>query len=74
MCVSASRSTKVDASALDAFASQNYPLLAHVGVEYEVAWEKVLPTPSGDFDVDTRFEQRVGVLTLFPDVSAVTML
>ncbi len=45
-----------------------------MGVEYEVAWEKVLPTPSGDFDVDTRFEQRVGVLTLFPGVSAVTMM
>ncbi len=60
------RSTKVDASDLDAFASQNYSLLAHVGVDYVVAWEKVLPTPSGDFSVDTRFEQNVGVLTLFP--------
>ncbi len=64
----------MDASDLDAFASQNYPLLAHVGVDYVVAWEKVLPTSSGDFSVDTRFEQNVGVLTLFPGDSYRHML
>jgi L-asparaginase/Glu-tRNA(Gln) amidotransferase subunit D len=60
------RSTKRDASALDAFDSPNYPALAHVEIDYDIAWEKMLPTPVGDFTIDTRFEQNVSVLTLFP--------
>jgi L-asparaginase/Glu-tRNA(Gln) amidotransferase subunit D len=60
------RSTKRDASALDAFDSPNYPALAHVEIEYDISWEKMLPTPAGDFMIDTRFEHNVSVLTLFP--------
>lgn len=32
----------MDASALAAFSSENFPPLASVGVDYAIAWEKVI--------------------------------
>ena len=60
------RSSKVDATDLDAFASPNLRPLVTVGVDYEVSWDTVLLPPVGDLEVDTRFEEKVVVVSLFP--------
>ena len=38
----------------------------HRGVDYEVAWDRILQPPVGALEVDTRVEEHVVVITLFP--------
>ncbi len=56
----------MNASDLDGFDSPNFRPLITVGVDYEVAWDRILQPPVGALEVDTRFEEHVVVITLFP--------
>ena len=67
-----SRSSKVDAADLDAFDSPNLLPLVAVGVDYNVAWDLVLMPPVGELVVDTRFDEKVVVVSLFPGQSCVS--
>ncbi|MGB1012676.1 MAG: asparaginase [Nannocystaceae bacterium] len=60
------RTRKADASGLSAFASDNFPELARVGIDIEVFWERVL-APTGDkLRVIPIANTNVAVLRLFP--------
>ena len=63
------RSTKVDASQLDAFGSPNMPPLCKAGIGFDVAWHLVHHSDhhgGGDLAVKTGYCSEVAVLTLFP--------
>lgn len=65
------RVTKMDASDLEAFASNNFPPLVQVGIDFKVEWERVLSPPSGPFAVDTRFNPNVAIIRFYPGLSGV---
>jgi 60kDa lysophospholipase len=67
------RSSKHDASSLDAFASPNFPPLAEVGVDVEVRRDLVLPAPSGPFRAHTTLSPHVAALRLYPGITAETL-
>lgn len=62
------RATKVDASGLGAFASNNYNELAHVGIHMDVFWHRILPPPPPrkKIKVHTAFDTQVLIVRLFP--------
>ena len=66
------RAVKVDADGLEAFASPNFPPLGEAGVEFKVNWDLVRPPPPAGvaLRVQALTEARVGVLRLFPGISA----
>jgi L-asparaginase len=66
------RSVKVNADGFDAFDSPNFPPLGMAGIEIEIQWDlirKVTHT-SDTLMVQKFIETRVGVLRLFPGISA----
>lgn len=63
------RATKVDAIALDAFASPNHPPLVEVGVDVKVAWGLVRPTPTGPLIVHEALDPHVAALRLYPGMT-----
>jgi len=68
------RTTKQKALDLDAFASPNFPPIAHVGVNIEVDWLEVLkPTELAQFKAHRHMDPHVGTLTLFPGISTETL-
>lgn len=64
------RSTKVDASAFDAFSSGNYPTLIEVGVDIEVNWGAVRSQGAGEFRVHANLDPHVASLRIFPGITA----
>ncbi len=60
------RSQKVDARGLDSFHSGNHPPLAEVGIDVEVDWDNVRPSPTEPFVVRAHMSQRVAALRLYP--------
>ena len=62
------RTTKVDASGLDAFDSPNYLPLASLGSEIEVHAQRVRPAPSGPLVVHEVSGPIVAALRLFPGI------
>jgi L-asparaginase len=66
------RSTKVDADGFEAFASPNFPPLGRVGIHIKINWDLVLPAAEKSERVAVRpmHESRVGVIRLFPGISA----
>jgi L-asparaginase len=66
------RAIKVDADGFDAFSSPNFPALGSVGIEIKINWDLVLPPAksSGPVAVRPMKESRVGVLRIFPGISA----
>ncbi|HHH29765.1 MAG TPA: type I asparaginase [Polyangiaceae bacterium] len=63
------RATKVDASALDAFASPNLPPLVDVGVDVRVKWDVIRPAPTGEFRVHPHLNPHVAALRLYPGIT-----
>jgi L-asparaginase len=66
------RSVKVSADGFQAFASPNFPPLGTVGIDIEINWEAVLPPPPPQpaVTVQSCRQTGVGVLRLFPGISA----
>jgi L-asparaginase len=64
------RAVKVSAKGFSAFESPNYPPLAVAGVEMTVNWKNILPKPTGLFKVSALQPVQIGVMTLFPGISA----
>jgi L-asparaginase len=66
------RAVKVRADALDAFASPNFPPLGKVGVDIEIAWDRVLPLPPEGLPLTIQrlSMSYVGALRLFPGISS----
>jgi lysophospholipase len=65
------RSVKLDASALDAFQSGNFPPLVEMGTDIKVAWPSVLTPPgSAPFSIHTQLEPNVAALRLFPGMTS----
>ena len=66
------RAIKVDADGFEAFASPNFPPLGRLGIEIKIDWNLVLPPAQKSEPVAVRpmRESRVGVLRLFPGISA----
>jgi len=60
------RTRKFDASGLSAFASDNFPELARVGIDIEVFWERVLAPTGERLSVNPIANTNVAVLRLFP--------
>jgi len=63
------RCRKVDAQSFDAFRSSNFPPLATVGVDIEVAWHRVRPKPKAPLDVVPFQARNVAALRLFPGMT-----
>lgn len=64
------RSRKVDADGFNAFASPNYPVLLEAGIEIEVKAGKITPPQHTELKVSPMLPQPIGVITLYPGISA----
>ena len=64
------RSTKVNSSGFDAFASPNYPPLATVGVDIKVHDAFVRPLATHALEVTTLSNVQIAALRLFPGINA----
>ena len=66
------RAIKVDADGFEAFTSPNFPALGSVGIEIKINWDLVLAPSESSRPVAVRpmRESRVGVLRIFPGISA----
>lgn len=62
------RSTKVDATGLESFASPNHPPLAEIGVDVDVRWELVRERGSA-LEVRTELSPHVAALRLYPGIT-----
>ena len=63
------RAKKKESSQLNAFRSENYPVLAEAGVTIEFNWPYIKKhVDSAPFQINTRFDTRVGILKLFPGI------
>jgi lysophospholipase len=63
------RCSKQDASALDAFGSQNFDPLITLGVDYKVQWNQLLRVTSRPFSIQSKLSENIGVFRLFPGFS-----
>lgn len=64
------RSRKTDADGFDAFTSPNFPPLLEAGINIEVMAGKVSAPKGQDLTVQQVIPQPVGVITLYPGISA----
>ncbi len=64
------RSRKVDADGFEAFGSPNFPPLLRAGINIELEAGKITNPKSNDLKVSRVFSQPVGVVTLYPGISA----
>lgn len=63
------RSTKISASNLAAFSSNNYPLLAHSGTDIDYHREYIhKPEPGGEFTPHYDMDPRIIIFSLFPGI------
>lgn len=62
------RCTKASADGLIAFASPNYPVLAHAGINVEYNKRLLRPAPEGEFKVCYINQSSIGVIKLFPGI------
>lgn len=64
------RTSKVNASDLDAFASPNLPPLATIGIKIEVNWKSIFQQSAMEkFRVHAKLSRNVGLLRLFPSIT-----
>lgn len=63
------RTYKYHAEHFEAFRSPNYPPLAEAGVHIKYNYENIRRPSGTAFSIDTRMDNRVAVLTLFPGIS-----
>lgn len=64
------RCTKINAEQFSAFASPNYPSLAHSGVHLTVEKDLLLPRSYASFSLDTHLETEILMLHVFPGIRA----
>lgn len=64
------RTYKFNSENFDAFVSRNYPILAEAGVRIRIFDDRLLPHSTLPLEVHTEMSHRVGVLQLFPGLSA----
>ena len=64
------RCTKINAEQFSAFASPNYPPLAHSGVHLTVDKDLLLPRSYASFSLDTHLETDILMLHIFPGIRA----
>jgi hypothetical protein len=68
------RSTKISATGLNAFNSCNFPPLAHVGIYINVRWDLIRSPQETEqdrgFRIFTEMSNDVGILTVFPGITA----
>ncbi|WJG07839.1 asparaginase [Aliiglaciecola sp. LCG003] len=64
------RSRKVDADGFDAFGSPNFPDLLRAGINIELIAGKVRSATSNTLTVSNVTSQPIGVITLYPGISA----
>ncbi|CAL8286670.1 unnamed protein product [Lota lota] len=68
------RVTKVDAGSFNAFASPNLPPLANMEVDITIDWDTVWrANTTAKFHVSTELNRNVGLLRLFPGITAATV-
>ncbi|MBU2647221.1 asparaginase [bacterium] len=64
------RAVKVDAFGLEAFDSPNFPALGHIGINIELHKEYIQTAQNIPFHVQSLKKQHVGILRLFPGITA----
>ena len=62
------RCTKINAEQFSAFASPNYPPLAHSGVHLTVDKDLLLPRSNASFSLDAHLETEILMLHIFPGI------
>lgn len=67
------RSTKTNADQFLAFQSPNYPNLANVGIEIDFSRNNILPYPDAELKSNTKLDNHVLLLKLFPGLSPEVM-
>uniref|UniRef100_A0A8C2BA87 asparaginase n=1 Tax=Cyprinus carpio TaxID=7962 RepID=A0A8C2BA87_CYPCA len=68
------RVTKVDAGSFNAFTSPNLPPLANAEVDIKINWDTVWrANTTSKFTVNTQMNRNVGLLRLFPGITADTV-
>ncbi|XP_066480279.1 60 kDa lysophospholipase-like [Tiliqua scincoides] len=68
------RVTKVDTGSFDAFSSPNLPPLANAEVDIKIDWGIVWrPHTTKKFEVHTSMNRNVGLLRIFPGITAATV-
>uniref|UniRef100_A0A673CF02 asparaginase n=1 Tax=Sphaeramia orbicularis TaxID=375764 RepID=A0A673CF02_9TELE len=68
------RSTKVDTGSFNAFSSPNLPPLATAEVDISINWDTVWrANTTAKFQVSTELNRNVGLLRLFPGITAATV-
>ncbi|UBM58496.1 type I asparaginase [Marinilongibacter aquaticus] len=60
------RAKKYESSQFDAFQSENYPMLAEVGVYCQYNFPYLQSKPKGDFKVHKKLEKGIVIVKLFP--------
>lgn len=63
------RTFKYNTEHFEAFESPNYPILAEAGVRIKYNHEFINPPSSLPFRIETEWDNRVAVLTIFPGIS-----
>ncbi|XP_070698511.1 60 kDa lysophospholipase-like [Pempheris klunzingeri] len=67
------RTTKVDAGSFAAFTSPNLRPLAATEIDITVDWDIVLKPSTEKFQVSTKLDRNIGLLRLFPGITAATV-
>ncbi|MCA9539522.1 MAG: asparaginase [Myxococcales bacterium] len=67
------RTQKVDTAGFEAFASLNLPPLAEVGIRFDLAWQRIRPSPRAPLKLRPITERNVAIIRLFPGISAETL-
>ncbi|HON17848.1 MAG TPA: asparaginase [Salinivirgaceae bacterium] len=62
------RTTKHNAEHFNAFSSDNYPVLAHAGIHIHYFRENILYEKPGKFQVNTKMDNNVMILKIFPGI------
>ena len=63
------RSIKNDSEKFEAFSSPNYPILAEAGVNLDFFSNYILPIPTEQFQIHTKFNSNIGVLKMYPGIT-----
>ena len=63
------RSIKYNTEKFEAFRSPNYPILAEAGVQLTFSHKEILPVPTEDFYIQTKFDANIGVLKVYPGMT-----
>ena len=63
------RSIKNDSEKFEAFTSPNYPILAEAGVNLDFFSNYILPIPTEEFQIQTKFNANIGVLKMYPGIT-----